>query len=76
MGEYIPRNKINIKIDFPGQAEKYLLCEKFLVSLTVRKSEPRISHEKRDLKQHLSFRNAGDISLRFIILSWFVFAFS
>lgn len=30
VGEDIPRSKINIKIDFPGQEEKYLFCEKFL----------------------------------------------
>lgn len=30
VGEDIPRSKINIGIDFPGQEEKYLFCEKFL----------------------------------------------
>lgn len=30
MGEDIPKNKISIKIDFLGQEEKYLFCEKFL----------------------------------------------
>jgi hypothetical protein len=28
VGENIPRGKINIKIDFPGPAEKYFFCEK------------------------------------------------
>lgn len=28
-GADIPRSEINIKIDFPGQEEKYLFCEKF-----------------------------------------------
>lgn len=30
VGEDIPRSQINIGIDFPGQEEKYLFCEKFL----------------------------------------------
>ena len=28
-GAEIPRSEINIEIDFPGQEEKYLFCEKF-----------------------------------------------
>ena len=28
-GADIPRSEINIEIDFPGQEEKYLFCEKF-----------------------------------------------
>lgn len=55
VGEDIPRSEINIGIDFPGQEEKYLFCEKFLFSLTVGKSKPRISYGKWDLKLHLSF---------------------
>lgn len=35
VGEDIPRSKINIEIDFPGQEEKYLFCVKLLWSLTV-----------------------------------------
>ena len=27
-GADIPRSEINIEIDFPGQEEKYLFCEK------------------------------------------------
>lgn len=75
-GADIPRSEINIEIDFPGQEEKYLFCEKFpFFSLTVSKRKPRISHGKWDLKLHLSFWNSEDISLHFIILSQFVFFF-
>lgn len=40
-GADIPRSEINIEIDFPGQEEKYLFCEKlpFLAWLLAKASQ-------------------------------------